>query len=72
MPKILLTSGELRSIKSELLNCAAQSRRPKKKKEKKETSGTQGIRLHAYSGKLPYDLIAHFDNIFLRKAVNKL
>lgn len=43
-----------------------------KKKEKKKTSGTQGIRLHACSGKLPYDLIAHFDNIFLRKAVNKL
>lgn len=71
MPKISLTSGELRSIKSELLNCAAQSRLPNKK-EKKKTSGTQGIRLHAYSGKLPYDLIAHFDNIFLCKAVNKL
>ena len=35
------------------------------KKEKTNSSGTQGIRLHTYSGKLPYDLIAHFDNIFL-------
>ena len=42
------------------------------KKEKTNSSGTQGIRLHTYSGKLPYDFIAHFDNIFLFKAVNKL
>ena len=40
------------------------------KKEKKKP-GTQGIRLQ-YSGKLPYDLITHFENIFLCKAVNKL
>ena len=42
------------------------------KKEKTNSSGTQGIRLPTYSGKLPYDFIAHFDNIFLCKAVNKL
>lgn len=36
------------------------------KKREKKTSGTQGTRLHTY------DLIAHFDNIFLCKAVNKL